>query len=203
VLFFSEYVFDARTTAELKTLIFYASFIHTELLRGARQTTFDEHTANLVCENLIFRFPDEDTVDGNDLLSVPHWLLKCAYTQKGVLFGKFCKVEQDTSKDGVSIPSPPLHFISIRSALKPVDNRFFNKARILERSFRESEDDGEPVFDHLYQNTPIPPVLERIRMIRPQDLDRHACRTLLQELVRTDLYARAHAWAMSLLTQQG
>ena len=203
VLFFSKYTIEETKVETLKQKMFYLSFIHTELLRRARAEEEDKQRANLICENLIFRFPSEDDVDGAELLSIPHWLLKCAYTQVGVLFGKFWKGEQDTAKSGEEITPPPLHFISIRSALKPVDSRFFTKARILENAYRESEDDGRSVFAHLFTPQQRDSLgISDVENLPFADVSYARVMELSTKLQSGHMYETTYDWAMRLASDQ-
>src|SRR6266487_2660445 len=52
---------------------------------------------------------------------------------------------QSTSRDGRSVPSPPGTFISIRSAIKPLDPYFFRVAPHLAGDLLAASDDGESV----------------------------------------------------------
>lgn len=59
------------------------------------------------------------------------------------MLGKFWINEELNSKKGVSIPSPPRHFLSIRSAIKSRDSYFLQKA--LSSIMLQSEDLGQNV----------------------------------------------------------
>lgn len=108
--------------------IFYLGLLHTELLRRERAHQPREALRRLYCENVIFRFPKEEDVDGRELFAWPHWLLKILYTQADLLFGKFWLGEEEYTRDSRQVPVPPRHLLSIRSAVKPLDTRFFGRA---------------------------------------------------------------------------
>ena len=126
--------------------MFCIGLLHTENLRRARAEVPLQQRA-LVCENIIFRFESEDSVDGAELFGWPHWLLKVRYTQAGVLFGKFWKSEEAMSRDSIPIPSPPYHMLSIRGSVKQRDPAFFTKAPELLDTLIAAEDSGQFVFE--------------------------------------------------------
>jgi hypothetical protein len=127
---------------KLQEHIFYLGYLHTELLRAKRVESSSSIEKLLLCENLIFRFDAEDTVDGMAMMEWPHWALKLLYTKTGVLFGKFWKGEREVSRSGVPIPPPPYHLLSIRSGIKERDAAFFKKAQFLLEDFTAALDTG-------------------------------------------------------------
>ena len=137
-------VYELDESEGLEASIFYLGFLHTEIMRDARFKD-PSRVAVLSCDNLIFRFQSEETVDGRALFAWPHWLLKIHYTEVGVLFGKFWLGEQEESKAGVPIPPPPYHILSVRSAIIKRDPKFFQKAPGLLGDLLESDDDGRDV----------------------------------------------------------
>jgi hypothetical protein len=145
VLFFSEYHLE-ELGDKLEAAMFYLGLQHTEILRQERKKQTNRIVHDFLCENLIFYFPPQRDDDGKKIFSWPHWLLKVLYTKQGIVFGKFWKGEESTSKDGRPIPPPPNHFLSIRSAIKPTDIRFFSKAPQLTEEHKQSCDDGSDVF---------------------------------------------------------
>jgi hypothetical protein len=127
--------------------IFYLGVLHTELLRHKRRWLKVSEQI-LVCENLFFRFEDEDIVNGEQLFAWPHWTLKKHYTSYGLMFGKFWKGELQKSIKGKNIPPPPYHMLSIRSAVKPRDPAFFVKAPELKDLMLNAEDQGGSPLSH-------------------------------------------------------
>jgi len=159
VLFFSEYELKALELEDLQAAIFCLGFIHTELLRKGRRQQTTRMLHDLFCENTIFYLSPEVKIGGPELFGWPHWLLKLLYTKFSILFGKFWKDEQDTSRSGRAIPPPPDHFLSIRSAIKPTDARFFSLAPQLTGIYLTSCDDGTSAFNGVPLSIP-PEVLE-------------------------------------------
>lgn len=147
VLFFSEYDLRSLLPEKIKAGIFYTSLIHTELLRRERRKQTTRIAHDMLSENCIFYFSANMDEKGEELFSWPHWMLKCLYTKTSIMFGKFWKGEQINSRDGRPIPPPPLHFLSIRSAIKPTDINFFKKAPKLTPEYLSSCDNGASVFE--------------------------------------------------------
>ncbi|HKX33392.1 MAG TPA: hypothetical protein VJ302_37285 [Blastocatellia bacterium] len=147
LLLFSEYRVDARDEESLCRNLFYVGLIHTEILRASR-LQIDEKRGNLLaCENLIFDGEALNQIEGEDIFRWPHWFLKVLYTGRGVLFGKFWKGERVKSRDGRDVPVPPVHLLSIRSAVKPIDSRFFGITPELLEIHASSFDAGARAFD--------------------------------------------------------
>jgi hypothetical protein len=134
---------------KMQNYIFYLGYLHTELLRVRRAEATSAAEKMLLCENLFFRFNDEDVVDGKTMLDWPHWALKLLYTKAGVLFGKFWKGEREFSRSGAPIPPPPYHLLSIRSGIKERDAAFFKKAQFLLEDFTAAHDTGLSVVPEL------------------------------------------------------
>jgi hypothetical protein len=101
---------------------------------------------------------------------VPHWCLKTLYTRAGILFGKFWKGEQGTARDGRPIPEPPVHLLSIRSAVKPLDRRFFAKAPTLLPELEAANDTGQQL---LPEGAPIPRTADEARVLVGGELYPH------------------------------
>lgn len=170
---FTVYEFPNLETRELQERIFYLGYLHTELLRMARRDTIQVSEKILLCENLIFRFANENTINGKEILDWPHWALKLLYTKTGILFGKFWKGEKELSTSGVPIPKPPYHLLSIRSGVKERDTHFFKKARFLLEDFINATDTGRSVLPEscinqprycakLFCEKPTPPLAETL-----------------------------------------
>ncbi|SEN02901.1 hypothetical protein [Lihuaxuella thermophila] len=146
VLFATYYRLNGHTIEELQEEMFYYGVVHCEQLRQYRQHHQNSPKGILACENVIFDLPERfHNIDGEELFSWPHWLLKLLYTQVGVMVGKFWINEKATSRQGLSIPEPPCHFLSIRSAIKERDPYFFKKAPFLLPKLIESLDQGKNV----------------------------------------------------------
>ena len=148
LVMYSVYELNPGDLEQTQSLLFCIGLLHTEILRRAR-TNVSLQQRPLVCENIFFRFPGEDSVDGSELFGWPHWLLKTRYTQVGVLFGKFWKGEESISRKESPVPPSPYHMLSISGAVKLRDPQFFKKAPELlddvdelvekERDHKESE----------------------------------------------------------------
>ncbi|EOO08756.1 hypothetical protein [Bacillus cereus] len=146
VLHLTEYKLSGNHMEELQEEIFYYGVIHTEELRRFRQNNKNSPKGILICENLKFISPPMfNEIDGEELFSWPHWLLKILYTKSGVMFGKFWIGEKTISRSGDKIPEPPCHFLSIRSVIKERDPYFFSKAPELLPQLIHSIDNGENV----------------------------------------------------------
>lgn len=142
----SVYAISENNSEELSARIFCAALIHTELFRKNR--IINEKFSHLHTENLIFTPPPELDKQMEQLVAWPHWCLKLLYTKKSILFGKFWNGEKKISQASELLPIPPATFISIRSAIRNLDLRFFSKAETLKPQFQAAEDDGRyPTID--------------------------------------------------------
>lgn len=141
---FTEYNIDEYGIEKFAEIIFYTGLIHTEILRVNRKKYPSDKI--LYSENIVFKV-EEKNLNGEEVFSWPHWCLKTLYTKTGILFGKFWDGEEDIAKNGFQLPVPPLHFLSIRSAIKKKDKRFFEKATSLLDDFEMAEDDGADVVE--------------------------------------------------------
>lgn len=141
VLYFSSYPLTGIELTQAQRLLFHRAVLHAELVRLERSLEPDRRRAVLISDNLLVA--PADAHDGKSLLEWPHWLLKLLYTEVGLLFGKFWVGEEDISRSGDKIPGPPAHFLTIRSAFKPVDSRFFTASADLTPVYLESEDRGQ------------------------------------------------------------
>jgi len=138
---------EDKETAE--KIIFASGYSLCELLRSKRARSASERRVPLLCENALFLFPHIDDAFGKELLGWPHWVLKCRYTQLGILFGKFWKNAHETSKDGRDLPVPPCHFISVRESVQAKDPQFFEHAEWLRPALESSNDIGQNVFNDM------------------------------------------------------
>lgn len=140
---------DTEDRGVAEEIIFASGYALCELLRSKRVRSVSGQRAPLLCENVLFLFPHIDDALGKELLGWPHWVLKCRYTQLGILFGKFWKNARETSKDGRDLPIPPCHFISVRESVRAKDPRFFERAEWLRPALESSNDVGQNVFGDL------------------------------------------------------
>lgn len=140
---------DTRDKEEAEQIVFASGYALCELLRRKRLLLSSGQRAPLLCENVLFLFPHIEDALGKELLAWPHWILKCRYTQIGILFGKFWKSAQETAKDGRELPVPPCHFISVRESVRARDPIFFEQAEWLRPALESSHDVGQNVFDDL------------------------------------------------------
>ncbi len=129
--------------------IFASGYALCELLRSKRARSASKQRVPLLCENTLFLFPHIDDALGKELLGWPHWVLKCRYTQLGILFGKFWKNAREASKNGRDLPVSPCHFISVRESVQAKDPQFFEHAEWLRPAFESSNDIGQNVFDDM------------------------------------------------------
>jgi len=136
----------AKCEEEANELITCAVIARAEALRKRRRT-LSPRQALLACDNLIISVEPELTqFEGHPLLDWPHYLAKSLYTGVGLLFGKFWASENDVSIKGIPIPPPPVSmFISIRSAVRERDARFFDQSPELLQSYLTAIDDGRNV----------------------------------------------------------
>ncbi len=144
---------EDKETAE--RIVFASGCVLSELLRHKRAIASSEQRPPLLCENIIFLFQHIDNSMGKELLGWPHWVLKCRYTQLGILFGKFWKGVVETSKDGRDLPVPPCHLLSIRESVRARDPQFFEHAEWLRPSLESSNDIGQNVFADLTEQQEI------------------------------------------------
>lgn len=130
-------------------IVFASGCALSELLRHKRSEASSGQRLPLLCENVLFLFPHIDDAIGKELFGWPHWVLKCRYTQIGILFGKFWKGEVETSKDGRDLPIPPCHLLSVRESVRTRDPQFFEHAEWLRPSLESSNDVGQNIFNDL------------------------------------------------------
>jgi hypothetical protein len=180
---FVTYDIASHSLEGAQEFLFCAGLVHTDHMRATRRDL--GKLSYLYCENVILATSDQVSKVGKDLFAWPHWCLKTLYTKSSVLYGKFWIGEKDNSKDGRPIPEPVQHFLSVRSAIKAKDARFFEKAVELKNDFEQGEDTGEdPLADILE-----PAQHEKVRAV----LDRPAggfgqLRSKIDELVEMRVY---------------
>ncbi len=146
---------DTEDAVIAEKIVFASGYVLCELLRSTRSQSISELRPPLLCENVLFQFPSIKDSRGKELLGWPHWVLKCRYTQLGILFGKFWKNAKERSKDGRNLPVPPCHFISVRESVRAKDPRFFEQADWLRPALESSNDIGQNVFDDLADYTDV------------------------------------------------
>lgn len=126
-------------------LVFLSGYVFAETLRQQRA----KKSSALLCENILFQFPQIEDSLGEKILGWPHWVLKTRYTKLGILFGKFWKKAVEESRDGRDLPIPPCHFISVRQSIPPKDPRFFERTDWLRKELESANDKGQNVFKDL------------------------------------------------------
>ena len=137
---------DGLNTNSIQELILFNSFILIEELRLLRKD--NPENALFYCNNLCFHLKDEFSNEKiQEIINWPHWILKCLYTRVGLMFGKFWVNETSMGKNKKRIPSSPINFISIRSAIKPKDSYFFDDNFEFMREMITSIDNGENVHE--------------------------------------------------------
>ncbi|OGI95460.1 hypothetical protein A2917_02785 [Candidatus Nomurabacteria bacterium RIFCSPLOWO2_01_FULL_42_17] len=146
---------DTEDKLLAERIVFTSGYIMSELLRHQRRIANLKQRPPLLCENVIFLFPRIDDALSKEILAWPHWVLKCRYTQVGVLFGKFWKGAVEQGKNGRDLPIPPCNLFSIRENVRARDPKFFEKAEWLLPSLESANDVNQNVFNDLivYQDT--------------------------------------------------
>jgi hypothetical protein len=139
---------EGRTLEECHARLFETVVPVIEDLRVERRTVTKPAQALLLNENLVIDFPSQFDAHGKELLAWPVLALKHLYTSKSLLFGMFWKGEMGHSRCGIALPVPPVHFLSIRSAVKArgTDQRFFTANPHLLQPHIDAIDDGVDVF---------------------------------------------------------
>jgi hypothetical protein len=201
ILLVSEYYLKENDAQSLEEAIFYTGVLHTELLRKERRVQKTRKSHDLFSENILFHLPENAEVVGPELFAWPHWLLKLLYTKVSIMFGKFWEGEQDASRDGREIPVPPNNFLSIRSAIKPIDVRFFMKAPQLTDEYVHSCDSGESVFDQVV-GIEAPKAIIKAESLDPLQVTGELFVQLVAEMRTTRFYAKLRLWGEDLLVKQ-
>ena len=178
---------DTNKKEEAEGIVFASGYALCELLRQKRSLLSSGQRAPLLCENVLFLFPHIEDALGKELLGWPHWVLKCRYTQLGVLFGKFWKSARETAKDGRDLPVPPCHFISVRESVRARDPRFFEQAEWLRPALESSNDVGQNVFDDLADLEDVDHVLK----VFCEEPTRLSFERINATLLSSSFYARA------------
>ena len=184
ILLFSTYELASDTMERAQAEAFYIGLVHTELFRRFRRSQASVHERMLACENVVITSPFAED-QGGTLLGWPHWLLKALYTRMGVVFGKFWKGEQSSSHDGRTIPPPPFTFLSIRSAVKKVDARFFSRAPQLLDEYAQADDTGESVLAVVNDTSAL---VERIVTKALEVATKQNCIEAVDQLLATNFF---------------
>jgi hypothetical protein len=200
VMYFSEYSLGNLTFENLQKYIFYTGLIHTYAFRLNRITENEHKKRLLFCENIIFKI--EENIDGEKLFAFPHWYLKLLFTEKSILFGKFWKGETATNKNGIDITVPPFHLLSIRSAIKPIDKRFFTLTPELEEFYLNSEDDNQNVF-HFIKEKVAKNILVEMSNLDYNSKDNKYVLSFIDKLMDSELYFEIAKWAAKLENNMG
>lgn len=135
-----------------------AGTAHLELFRDAlhglthaflaERSRLDRVPGRLLCYNVLLAGLPENT-DHASFLGALHWPLKRDYTKAGLMFGKFWPGEDSHSpKHRQVMPNAPFPLISIRSAQRRGDGRFFSRSADLLQdyiSWRASAETDQPL----------------------------------------------------------
>ncbi|MFA7194008.1 MAG: DUF6875 domain-containing protein [Candidatus Paceibacterota bacterium] len=120
--------------------VYLLAAIHTEILRIDRRK-LPSNQGFLLCENLIIEFENLNQIkDFKTVFDWVHWILKCTYTTRKLVFGKFWKGEVAESRRGIPLPPPPVNLLSCRTLLDPNDLRFFDKTPEFYDAFKKATD---------------------------------------------------------------
>lgn len=117
-----------------------------------------------------------------------------------MLFGKFWKGEQDTSRDDRLIPIPPDHFLSIRSAIKPMDSRFFSLAPQLTDTYLKSCDDGTSAFREVPLS--VPSQILEVELFDSGQVCQDHFLHLIHGMLDTKFYYELKKWGVEELKKQ-
>src|SRR5262249_49672538 len=117
---------EAHQLSDLQREIFAAAVEHMELFRVQRRSPVAGEGV-LLCDNLAFRWIGVSDATAHRLaLAWPHWMLKTIYTPLGYMIGKFSLHSRGADRRGVSVPSVPLSFLSLRVAVQRKDPQFLH-----------------------------------------------------------------------------
>lgn len=183
-MFFTEYDISRMSLRQQEHFIFYSGLIHVSIFRRSRFQA-SASRKKLLCENIIF----STSSDAEELFMFPHWFLKLLFTSKSILFGKFWKGERAFTKNNISIPVPTSSFLSIRSAVKPLDHRFFTLTPALIDTYSVSEDDLSCVFDFV-DNKEVKSIIDLINHLDINNLNREKVLFIIELLMPSSLYSQ-------------
>lgn len=111
-----------------------------ELIRKRMPLRLECQQTPLVCINIILEFVSFDVGSelGEAYVSIAHEVLREVFLPYGVMFGKFWRSETVVTVKGVTLPSCPVTFLSIRPSVFPADKKFLDE-RTLEFAKRIPE----------------------------------------------------------------
>jgi len=133
---------DADALRALSGELFAVAVGEAEWVRELRRSAA---RPEMVCANVCLRWTAEDRWH-RAVLTWPHWVVKCLYSPVGVMIGKFWRGETDADRYHCPIPSPPVTFLSVRSAIRRRDPRFLSGTPTQAAAIAVSHDDGRDVF---------------------------------------------------------
>lgn len=149
---------------------------------------------------MIFDIEARDAFDGPELLSWPHWLLKLLYLEVEIMVGKFWRGEVSHDKLGRVVPIPPVDFLSIRTAVKPKDVRFFAGQVELLPGLSAGIDDGRSCFEKIGLDARAFRAMERVACEVAVDPAQSTTEDALRwaaDIVEAGVYEGAIEWAQN------
>jgi len=158
VLYFTDYVVEKQS---IKTVLLLA-ILHIEILRRDR-VVVPKKKSFLLCDNLVIDYGERlSTEECKKVFDWVHYICKCIYIPKKLIFGKFWKGEEAQDRHGVQIPAPPVNLFSIRTLLNPNDIRFLEKSPKLLEEFHKSMDDLGDVFADLSLDASVASIFDSV-----------------------------------------
>ena len=100
----------------------------------------------LRCDNVVVDDTGTNSADTSRAIHNVHWMLKCLFTSKGIVFGKFLRNVDEIDRLGRPVPAAPNSFISIRTLSPAHDRRFFTKAPLIWEDSAPFLEDTRPIF---------------------------------------------------------
>lgn len=150
LLFASPYSLDElrelSQTGDAAETLFFVLLGHVEVFRNQRRQ-LSRRSSCLLCDNVIVNTGSELTSETTKaLLGWPHWLLKCLYSERNIMFGKFWRGESLVTVHDISI-LPPIHtFVSIRTAIMDRDLVFIEDQPEISARLTSGSDHIDPEF---------------------------------------------------------
>lgn len=200
VMNFSIYSISNCSFDDIQKFIFYTGLIHTYAFRSDRSKQLKHKESLLFCENIIYNIDKE--VNGESLFSYPHWFLKLLFTEKSILFGKFWKGEAAKNKNDVEILIPPIHLLSIRSAIKPIDSRFFAFTPELNEFYINSEDDKQGVLNFINKQS-LKKIIQEMEDLNYNYKNKDGFHRIINKMMDSELYLEIANWASGLEQELG
>lgn len=191
VMYFSEYKIENFNLEEIQKFIFYTGFVHTCIFRNNRIQETIHKRKLLYSENIVYSLKKE--IDGEKAFAFPHWFLKILFTEKSILFGKFWKGESIKTREGINITIPPVHFLSIRSAIKPTDKRFFTLTPELTQYYLNSEDDNNSVVEFIHVQS-LKNIISEIENLDITQINKEQVLLLVRRLMDLQFYNIIAEW---------